>query len=193
MRSLWACSILGNYRPLSTGKTRRTFLRLPRSVQLYFNVASKSGAHRGARPPAGRIIPRRIRQIYREDRAMHTCNSHHCRHDDSGSGRVVLFADPTRKWRLLAAGGYASVIVLCVSILRRPRQTAIVAVVRCRTPRIVSPNTRVEWPGVATGSSATITGDKITIHNVRNFFIGLHCWPPVGIVKWNWRRNETVL
>jgi hypothetical protein len=78
------------------------------------------------------------------------------------------------KWRPLAAGGYATVTVLAFLFLRRRGRTAIVAVVAFAVLlglflRIPGSNGRDWQPEVVNLPYATINGDKITIHNVRNF------------------------
>ena len=78
------------------------------------------------------------------------------------------------KWRPLAAGSYARVIVLAFLFLRRRGRTAIVAVVAFAVLvglflRLPGSNDRDWQPEVGNLPYATINGDKITIHNVRNF------------------------
>jgi len=77
-------------------------------------------------------------------------------------------------WRAGAAASYAGVTVLCFIFLRRRGRTAIVAVVAFAVLvgwffRIPASNDRDWQPDVANLPYATINGDMITIHNVRNF------------------------
>lgn len=78
------------------------------------------------------------------------------------------------KWRPLAAVGYAGITVLGFLFFRRRGRTAIVAVLAFAVLlglffRIPASNDRDWQPEVGNLPYATINGDKITIHNVRNF------------------------
>jgi hypothetical protein len=78
------------------------------------------------------------------------------------------------KWRVLAAASYAAVTVLAFISLRRRGRTAIVAVIAFAVLvglffRVPASNDRDWQTEVAQPPYATINGDKITIHNVRNF------------------------
>ena len=77
-------------------------------------------------------------------------------------------------WRPLAAGGYAVITLLAFLFLPRRGRTAIVAAVAFAVLvvlffRIPASNDRDWQPEVANLPYATINGDMITIHNVRNF------------------------
>ena len=78
------------------------------------------------------------------------------------------------KWRPLAAGSYASATVLAFLFFRRRGRTALLAVVVFAVLLglffwIPGSNDRDWQPEVENLPYATINGDKITIHNVRNF------------------------
>ena len=77
-------------------------------------------------------------------------------------------------WRPQAAGGYAVVTVLAFLFLRRRGRTAVVAAAAFAALvalffRIPASNDRAWPPEVANLPYATIHGDMITIHNIRNF------------------------
>jgi len=77
------------------------------------------------------------------------------------------------KWRPLAAGSYAGATVFAFICLRRRGRTAIVAVASFAVLvglffRIPASNDRDWQPEVVNLPYATIMGDVITIHNVRN-------------------------
>ena len=77
-------------------------------------------------------------------------------------------------WRASAAASYAVITVLAFLFLPRRGRTAIVAVVAFAVLvglffRIPASNDRDWQPEVANLPYATINGDMITIHNIRNF------------------------
>jgi hypothetical protein len=78
------------------------------------------------------------------------------------------------RWRVLAAASYAVITVLAFLFLRRRGRTAIVAVIAFAVLvglffRVPASNNRDWQTEVANLPYATINGDMITIHNVRNF------------------------
>jgi hypothetical protein len=78
------------------------------------------------------------------------------------------------KWRALAAASYAVITTLAFLFLRRRGRAAIVVAVTFALLvgwflRIPASNDRDWQPDVANLPYATINGDKITIHNLRNF------------------------
>ena len=89
---------------------------------------------------------------------------------------AALYYSPIlpEKWRLVAAGGYAGITALGLLFFRSVGRKAIVAgiafaVVLGLFLRIPASNDRDWQPEVVNSPYATINGDKITIHNVRNF------------------------
>lgn len=88
----------------------------------------------------------------------------------------VLYYSPIlpEKWRALAAASYSVLTVLAFLFLRRRGRTAVVAVVAFAMLvilffRIPASNDRDWEPEVVNLPYASIHGDRITIHNVRNF------------------------
>jgi hypothetical protein len=82
-----------------------------------------------------------------------------------------LVPDP---WRSLAAGAYASITLLVFLFLPRRRRTllgslCVFALLVALFFLIPASNDRDWQPEVSVTPYATINGDKITIHNVRNF------------------------
>jgi hypothetical protein len=78
------------------------------------------------------------------------------------------------KWRPLAAGAYAGLTIFGFLFFRRRGRTAIIAVVVFAILvglflQMPASNDRDWQPEVMNSPYATISGDKITIHNVRNF------------------------
>jgi hypothetical protein len=78
------------------------------------------------------------------------------------------------RWRAFAAATYAVITVLAFLFLARRGRTAIVAVIAFAVLvgwffRVPASNDRDWQPEVANLPYARITGDMITIHNVRNF------------------------
>jgi hypothetical protein len=91
-------------------------------------------------------------------------------------GTGVLYFSPllAENWRPLAAGGYAALTLLAFVFLpRRGRTTmaalAVFGILVVLFLRIPASNDRDWQPDVANAPYATINGDLITIHNVRNF------------------------
>lgn len=78
------------------------------------------------------------------------------------------------EWRAIGAGGYALTTILLFSFLPRRGRTAAIATIVFAILvvlflRIPAANDRDWQPEVAYTPFATINGDIITIHNVRNF------------------------
>ena len=78
------------------------------------------------------------------------------------------------KWRPYAAGAYAALTVVAFIFLPRRRRTAIAAlavfaILVVLFLRIPASNDRDWQPEVALTPYAVVAGDKVTIHNVRNF------------------------
>ena len=91
-----------------------------------------------------------------------------------GAGMLYFSPLVAENWRPLAAGAYAAVTLLAFIFLPRRGRTAIVAVAVFAVLvglffRIPASNDRDWQPEVAQTPYATINGDTITIHNVRNF------------------------
>jgi uncharacterized protein DUF4105 len=91
-------------------------------------------------------------------------------------GVGVLYFSPLlpEAWRPIGAGGYAALTILAFLLLRQRGRTAIgsVAVFGILVIlflQIPASNHRDWQPEVANAPYATINGDLITIHNVRNF------------------------
>lgn len=91
-------------------------------------------------------------------------------------GAGMLYFSPllAENWRPLAAGAYAAITILAFLVLPRRGRTAIgaltvFAVLAILFLRIPASNDRDWQPEVANAPYATINGDLITIHNVRNF------------------------
>jgi len=91
-------------------------------------------------------------------------------------GAGMLYFSPllAENWRPLAAGAYAAITILAFLVLPRRGRTAIgaltvSAVLVILFLRIPASNDRDWQPEVANAPYATINGDLITIHNVRNF------------------------
>jgi hypothetical protein len=91
-------------------------------------------------------------------------------------GAAMLYFSPlvAESWRPLAAGAYAAITLLAFLFLPRRRRTLLVSV--CAFGLLVflffqipASNERDWQPEVAVAPYATINGDRITIHNVRNF------------------------
>ena len=91
-------------------------------------------------------------------------------------GAAMLYFSPLLpdRWRPLAAGAYASMTLLAFLFLPRRRRTLLVSV--CAFVllvvlflRIPASNDRGWQPDVAQVPYADVNGDRITIHNVRNF------------------------
>jgi Domain of unknown function (DUF4105) len=88
----------------------------------------------------------------------------------------ALYYSPilTEEWRALAAGSYAAVIIFSMLFLARSRRAFVLpviafAVVLAFFFQVRASNDRDWQPEVVNLPYATINGDKITIHNVRNF------------------------
>jgi hypothetical protein len=175
MKSLWTCSI--SRQPPDLYQLERlatNFWRVPLSVQLYFNIASKSGADGCALPPEVRIISRRIGKFIVKIALRILAIVTIVAMTIWAVGALYYSPILPEKWRPLAAGGYASVTVLAFLFFRRRGRTALVAVVAFAVLlglflRIPGSNDRDWQPEVVNLPYATINGDKITIHNVRNF------------------------
>jgi hypothetical protein len=91
-------------------------------------------------------------------------------------GTGVLYFSPllAENWRPLAAGGYAALTLLAFVFLpRRGRTTtaalAVFGILVVLFLRIPASNDRDWQSDVANAPYATINGDLLTIHNVRNF------------------------
>lgn len=91
-------------------------------------------------------------------------------------GAAMLYFSPLLpdRWRPLAAGAYASMTLLAFLFLPRRQRTLLVSV--CASAllvtlffRIPASNQRAWQADVVAIPYATINGDRITIHNVRNF------------------------
>ena len=91
-------------------------------------------------------------------------------------GAAMLYLSPllAESWRPLAAGAYAAITLLAFLFLPRRRRTLLISV--CAFALLVflffqipASNQRDWQPEVAVTPYATIKGDMITIHNVRNF------------------------
>jgi hypothetical protein len=88
----------------------------------------------------------------------------------------ALYYSPilAEEWRALAAGSYAIVIIFSTLLLARSRRVFVLpvtafAVVLAFFFLVRASNDRDWQPEVVNSPYATINGDKITIHNVRNF------------------------
>ena len=91
-----------------------------------------------------------------------------------GSGDALFFPLLAEDWRSFAAGGYAALTLLAFVFLPRRGRTAVAAlavfaILVVLFLRIPASNDRDWQPDVAQTPYATINGDLITIHNVRNF------------------------
>lgn len=91
-----------------------------------------------------------------------------------GAGALYYSTLVPEKWRVIAAGGYAALTVLAFVFLpRRGRTLAgfliVFAVLVALFLNIPASNDRDWQPEVAVTPYATINGDLVTIHGVRNF------------------------
>jgi len=91
-----------------------------------------------------------------------------------GTGMLYFSPLVPNPWRSLGAGAYATLTILAFLFLRRRGRTALGAlavfvILVILFFRIPASNDRNWQPEVANLPYATINGDKITIHNVRNF------------------------
>lgn len=91
-------------------------------------------------------------------------------------GVGVLYFSPLlpARWRAFAAASYAAVTVLAFALLPSPGRTAIAAltifaILVILFFRIPASNDRDWQPEVAVTPYATVNGDLVTIHGVRNF------------------------
>jgi hypothetical protein len=91
-------------------------------------------------------------------------------------GAGMLYFSPLLedRWRLLGAGAYAGITLLAFLLLPARRRTvagafAAFALLVVLFFQIPASNDRAWQPEVAMTPYASINGDKITIHNVRNF------------------------
>ena len=91
-------------------------------------------------------------------------------------GVAMLYLSPlvAESWRPLAAGAYAAITLLAFLFLPRRRRTVLISM--CAFALLVllffqipASNERDWQPEVAVTPYATINGDMITIHNIRNF------------------------
>jgi hypothetical protein len=91
-------------------------------------------------------------------------------------GAAMLYFSPllAESWRPLAAGAYAAITLLAFLFLPRRRRTLLISL--CAFALLVflffqipASNDRDWQPEVAVTPYATINGDRITIHNLRNF------------------------
>jgi hypothetical protein len=91
-------------------------------------------------------------------------------------GAAMLYYSPLlpEAWRSIAAAGFVTLTVLSFIVFpRRGRTAAVAAIVFAVLVllflRIPASNDRDWQPEVAMTPYATINGDKVTVHNVRNF------------------------
>ena len=91
-------------------------------------------------------------------------------------GVGVLYYSPLlpETWRPYGAGAYAALTILAFVLLPRRGRTALAglvvfAILVVLFLRIPASNDRDWQPEVAMTPYATINGDRVTIHNVRNF------------------------
>jgi hypothetical protein len=91
-------------------------------------------------------------------------------------GAAMLYFSPllAEPWRAFAAGAYAAITLLAFLFLPRRRRTLLISL--CAFALLVflffqipASNDRDWQPEVAVTPYATINGDRITIHNLRNF------------------------
>lgn len=91
-----------------------------------------------------------------------------------GVGALYYSPMVPEAWRSVAAGGYAALTVSAFLFLPRRRRTlvgflVVFAVLVVLYFQIPASNDREWQPEVAMTPYATINGDRVTIHNVRNF------------------------
>src|ERR1700741_2436285 len=91
-----------------------------------------------------------------------------------GAGMLYFSPLVAESWRPFAAGAYAAITLLAFIFLPRRRRTLLISV--CAFALLVflffqipASNDRDWQPEVSVTPYATINGDLVTIHNVRNF------------------------